>query len=232
MPKNSMRKHLQFKSKNSDLVIDYFLEQKSIKNLYMKINRNKQIIVSAPYFLAQTTIDTFISKNIEKLFQISQEEKHSTINLEEKYFYLFGKKIFFEIDQLNQKIIINDIYPISIKFKKNLIEIALEEYLKKELKTYLIQSQLKWEKIMQITHHHLEVRQKEKAWATNYVKNKKIFYSTKLIPFAKEIIDYVIIHELTHHHEPNHSKNFWKIVQQFDPNFKTNRAKLKKHQYL
>lgn len=143
MPKNSTKKHLQFKSKNSDLVIDYFLEQKSIKNLYMKINRNKEIIISAPYFLDQETINTFISKNIEKFFQISQKEKHSPINLEEKYFYLFGKKIFFEIDQLNQKIIINDIYPISIKFKDNLIEIALEKYLRKELKTYLIQSQLK-----------------------------------------------------------------------------------------
>ena len=143
MPKNSMRKHLQFKSKNSDLVIDYFLEQKSIKNLYMKINRNKEIIVSAPYFLDQETINTFISKNIEKFFQISQKEKQSPISLQEKYFYLFGKKIFFEIDQSSQKIIINDVYPISIKFKNNLIEMALTEYLKKQLKIYLIQSQLK-----------------------------------------------------------------------------------------
>ena len=34
-----------------------------------------------------------------------------------------------------------------------------------------------------------------------------------------DIINYIIIHELCHVIEPNHSKNFWNLVGKFDPKF-------------
>ncbi|MBY7703829.1 M48 family metallopeptidase [Vibrio harveyi] len=33
-------------------------------------------------------------------------------------------------------------------------------------------------------------------------------YNTKLLHFTPDIIDYVIVHELTHIVHPNHSKDF------------------------
>lgn len=47
------------------------------------------------------------------------------------------------------------------------------------------------------------------------------------LPF--EIIDYVILHELAHTIEMNHSSDFWEIVAQVDPNYKQNRKILKTH---
>jgi len=47
------------------------------------------------------------------------------------------------------------------------------------------------------------------------------------LPF--ELLDYVIIHELCHTREMNHSKRFWSEVSRIDPNYKAHRSALKKY---
>lgn len=42
-----------------------------------------------------------------------------------------------------------------------------------------------------------------------------------------EAVDYVIIHELCHMHEFNHSARFWSLVSEYCPNYKIHKAKLK-----
>jgi len=48
--------------------------------------------------------------------------------------------------------------------------------------------------------------------------------STRLLFAPQEVIDYVIIHELAHRIEPNHSPRFWAQVAQAMPNYKDQEA--------
>jgi predicted metal-dependent hydrolase len=70
-----------------------------------------------------------------------------------------------------------------------------------------------------------------------YTKNRwgscsskgNINLSSRLLLAPLPVLDYVIIHELAHRKEMNHSSKFWKLVQEADPDFKSKEEWLKKN---
>ena len=61
---------------------------------------------------------------------------------------------------------------------------------------------------------------------------KNLNFSTRLLFAPQEAIDYVIVHELAHLKELNHSPKFWKIVADVMPNYKEQEAWLKANGHL
>lgn len=59
-----------------------------------------------------------------------------------------------------------------------------------------------------------------------------IALSTPLLCTTKDILEYVIIHELAHVKEMNHSKKFWRIVEEFCPEYREQMKVLKGYQVI
>ena len=59
--------------------------------------------------------------------------------------------------------------------------------------------------------------------------DNSIIYSVYLGLLPQELIDYVILHELTHTKVKNHGRDFWRLVCGAMPNAKEKREKLKKY---
>ena len=57
-------------------------------------------------------------------------------------------------------------------------------------------------------------------------------FSTRLLFAPKEVIDYVVVHELSHLKEMNHSPAYWAIVKSVMPNYKAQEKWLKTNQHL
>ena len=68
-------------------------------------------------------------------------------------------------------------------------------------------------------------------WASCSEK-RNLNFSLLLAMLPIQVIDYVIIHELAHLVQLNHSKRFWDIVKKMDPEFETHRKMLHKVQHI
>lgn len=81
------------------------------------------------------------------------------------------------------------------------------------------------------TYNKVTIKDQRSRWAS-CSKNGNLNFNLLLASLPVELIDYVIIHELAHLIELNHSKEFWKIVKSIDPEFQYHRKLLHKYGVL
>ena len=74
----------------------------------------------------------------------------------------------------------------------------------------------------------MTVKNYSSKWGSCSVHNK-ISYNWRIIMAPNYIIDYLIIHELSHITEPNHSKDFWKQVAKYCDGFQEKRKWLREN---
>jgi predicted metal-dependent hydrolase len=73
----------------------------------------------------------------------------------------------------------------------------------------------------------IKITSAKTRWGSCTAK-KTINYSWRLIMAPDELIDYVVVHELAHLKQMNHSEKFWAEVAKIIPDHKARRAQLKK----
>lgn len=48
-------------------------------------------------------------------------------------------------------------------------------------------------------------------------------FNNRLLFVPEELVDYVVVHELAHRKEMNHSNAFWNVVEKYMPDYKERR---------
>jgi len=109
--------------------------------------------------------------------------------------------------------------------KKPIQEIIFS-WLQKQARLMLNQELKYWAAVMKLTPKQFRLSSAKTRWGSCSGKNA-ISLNWRLILTPLEVLQYVVIHELAHIAEKNHSIDFWNIVAKFDPNFKLNRKYLK-----
>lgn len=107
----------------------------------------------------------------------------------------------------------------------------IRHFYKREAIQYLTQRVQFWSEQMQLTPAQLRFREQRTRWGS-CSSRKSINLNWRLIVFKKEIIDYVIVHELAHLAHMNHSERFWSLVEVHIGNYRDLVRSLKESQYL
>lgn len=80
--------------------------------------------------------------------------------------------------------------------------------------------------IMGISYGRITIREQKTRWGSCSCKGN-LNFNWKLMLMPPEILDYVVVHELAHRKEMNHSRDFWKIVEQVLPDYQERRKRLR-----
>jgi len=204
------------------------LIKKNIHSLNIKINKKEEILVTCPKRLTNKKVLLFFNKFVDKLISKYEASKSKRRIKEDKIFILNksfridsiqDRKNFYELNGDTFGIHYTKILNKRKLIKKILLEIAeketkeiFEKYLKLlNLENYGISLSFKWLKSV----HGI----------CNY-KKRVVTLSLNLLTHDLKCVEYVIVHELAHFYYPNHSKNFWKLVEKYIPNWKVLRNKI------
>ena len=99
-------------------------------------------------------------------------------------------------------------------------------WLKHCAKEYLAPHAFKLARENKFKVNKISVRGQKTRWGSCST-NGNLSFNFMLMEYRREVIDYVIFHELCHLKELNHSKNFWSLVERLCPDYKLFRKELK-----
>ena len=77
-----------------------------------------------------------------------------------------------------------------------------------------------------LKYHRAMVRRQTTRWASCSVR-RTISLNAKLLFLPPELVDYILVHELCHLDEMNHSKRFWALVRRHHPEFRSHDCRLR-----
>ena len=80
-------------------------------------------------------------------------------------------------------------------------------------------------KKMGVEYQKIKVNKAKTRWGSCNSKGN-INFTYRLIFAPEDLIDYVVIHELAHLKEMNHSNRFWEVVEEIIPDYKERRRRL------
>ena len=177
--------------------------RKKNKNIYFRFDEELNLVVTASVWVSEKEIEKLIIKNEKALLKMLT--KCETKKNRDNEFWYLGNK--YEIVYDNK---VRD-----IEFNNGVITIQNEATLNRFIK----------EKIFEI--FTLEVEELKKIIKTPNYKNMTITLNTELIKYRKELLRYVIVHEMCHFYHHNHGSEFWKMVSSYYPNYKQARKELR-----
>ena len=77
-------------------------------------------------------------------------------------------------------------------------------------------------------YHRVTIREQKTRWGSCSSKHN-LNFNWMLIMAPPQVLDYVVIHELCHLHELNHSQRFWALVREQMPDYEVWKKWLKAH---
>lgn len=157
------------------------------------------------------------------MISLKNSSKLSLLGKEHKVVYSEKKFLKAMVNVENSKIYV---YRSDLNnYKHNVI---LEKYLKEFAKKKIVNRTAVLAKRHGFKFNRISVRDQSSRWGScSSLKN--LNFNWRLIFAPSEVMDYVIIHELAHTKQMNHSQKFWDLVEEKMPRWKLYRDWLREN---
>lgn len=200
---------IEYKDKKINVVITY----KRIKNIYFRV-KGRILYVSAPRSVSVDYI-TKACLNIRKslLDRLITDEDVGT-----DFIYLLGEK-------RKLRYILDDDVKDAITYRN---QSDLERKIKSLAVDVITDRVRYYEKLMDIKpSYKVSIKKMTSRYGSNSRRTHSLSFSLTLIHYPISVIDAIVVHELAHHRQFNHSKAFYDEINKYYPQYKQEIKKLK-----
>ena len=200
-------------------LVDVIIEHKPNKNLYIRVTDNLELLVTCNKKVSEKEILNIINKNSKSLIKMYNRKLKELDN--NSIFYYLGKPYTIIYNKEIKKYYIEEDC-IIVKDEKMLNKFYANECVRvftKELEKYN-------RYFNYLPKYTLKVRKMKTRWGVCNRGNNTVTLNSELLKKDIRLIDYVVVHELSHFKEANHSDKFWYEVSLRYPNYKEARKEL------
>ena len=114
-------------------------------------------------------------------------------------------------------------------FENGFLELVLERWYREQAAKLIKERVHELSSQLGVSYNRLTIRGQKTRWGSCSYK-KTLSFNWKLVMAPQPVIDYVIIHELAHLREMNHSRKFWGLVAEHCPRWRQRKKWLKEHE--
>lgn len=104
---------------------------------------------------------------------------------------------------------------------------VLNVWYRRELKTAVPPLMNKWQRIMGVEVSEWRIKQMKTRWGTCNTRVKRIWLNLELIKQPEHLLEFIIVHELTHLLEPSHNGRFKSMMDGYMPDWRERQKELK-----
>ena len=206
----------------------YKLIRQRRKSVTIHVEDDLNVVVKAPYSIAQREIDEIVIKHEAWIQKTIKEKKALAIQkdwlMNQEILYL-GKRIPIRIEEnpvaKPNVCIETDVMIITTPNKKDhfLIKKQLEAYTKEQALNLFTTLTEKYCSLLGCNYHTITIRRQKTRWGSCSNKGT-LSYNIRLMSAPIEAIEYVVLHEVMHLIHFNHSPLFWQAIAKIMPDYK------------
>ena len=192
--------------------------------LTIKVNREGEVVVLAPFYYTDEKIEEFVKLKEDWI----KKHKESVANANEKYstkgvqendsIYLFSEEFKVKFAKVKEVEIVDKNVILPVKYAKN-TENHLKTWIKGIATEYLEERLFYLGNMLGFSGFTFKLTSARTKWGS-CSKKGEIMLNFRLVECRKDVIDYVIMHELTHLKYFNHGKGFHSYLNKICPHVK------------
>jgi len=218
------------------MIVPDYIQRSNRKTLSLTVLKDGVVLVKAPLTMKDDVINKFIEDKQDwirsKLMIVNNTKTKFDDIMHYHRFLLYGNKYSLLLDNV-KKIETNNNFQIimPIKTEREKILKSLKSWYKKAAKQILADRLAFIENRVRLKSKMLKISDSKGKWGSCNTLGI-ISFNWRVIMLPPKIIDYVIVHELCHLVEMNHSQKFWGLVEKFLPNAKNLKKEIKEYGFL
>lgn len=197
------------------------------------VGDNGEFLLHVPAFMSDKEIKTNAERFLPDFIDNLLKDRAKAISKIHSYkdgeeFLCSGEKVKLKIDDSVREIKRSGEFLLSPKINNREEADVLFYNFYAHLLYELLQPRLSyWCKKTHLSPNAVSIKDVKTRWGS-CSRNKNITFNVKMALLPQYLFDYIIVHELCHLKEMNHSPKFWQLVKQFIPKAEEYRKELRR----